>query len=150
MASEAADNRQNQECRRARFVRTNVCRSNPSSNHRHGDCHDCRLDWVRLAFTHHVAELGKPMMSAGLAAGYAIAIGMVIAATGNWYLGAWLNHPSRARELFDADTGARVIYRRTHSLYWIPMHYWSGLIAIIAMVLIVMQHTGNYHPAVMH
>ena len=91
--------------------------------------------------------LGAAMGNAGLPEGYAIGIGLLIGAAGNWFAGQALNDPARGRELIDAKTGQRVIYRPNHSLFWVPIQWWSVVAAIGGLIFIVTQATGNYHPS---
>ncbi|ONG51801.1 hypothetical protein BKE38_15660 [Pseudoroseomonas deserti] len=50
----------------------------------------------------------------------------------NWWVGRRLNG-GPGRELIDARTGQRVILRPRHSLFWIPMQYWSVLSLLAAL-----------------
>jgi hypothetical protein len=62
----------------------------------------------------------------------AIAIGLLAAAVVNWWVGIRLNNRP-GRELIDPKTGGRVILKRRHTLFWLPMQYYSVLIAFIAL-----------------
>ncbi|UHC19880.1 hypothetical protein LRS73_33320 (plasmid) [Methylobacterium currus] len=52
------------------------------------------------------------------------------AAAFNWWLGTRLNHRP-GRELVDPRTGQTVILRRRHTLFWIPMQYYSVLMVLL-------------------
>lgn len=61
-------------------------------------------------------------------------IGVVLvwlaAAFANWALGTRLN-ARPGRELIDARTGERVILHSRHTLFWIPMQYYSVLMLLL-------------------
>ena len=51
-------------------------------------------------------------------------IGFIIAAVPTWLLGRkWNREPERV--LTDEATGDQVVFRRRHSLFFIPMHWWA-------------------------
>lgn len=52
-------------------------------------------------------------------------------------LGVKLNNRP-ARILIDPETGEKVELKTTHSLFWIPMHYW-GVVQLILAVLIYLR-----------
>lgn len=63
----------------------------------------------------------------------AISLGLFAAAAANWIVGRRLN--SRPpRELIDPTTNQRVLLRRRHALFWVPVQYWSVPVAIAALV----------------
>lgn len=72
----------------------------------------------------------------GLPAQSGIEIGWLIAALVNWLVGTRLNN-GPTRELVDARTGQRVVLRRRHTLFWIPMQYFSVLMLILSAVAIL-------------
>jgi hypothetical protein len=63
----------------------------------------------------------------------AIAIGLLAAAAANWWVGNHLNN-NPGRELIDPKTGGRVILRRRHTLFWVPMQYYSALLVLVAVI----------------
>ena len=67
-----------------------------------------------------------------LPAATGLAIGLVIAAVINWVVGRRLNR-APGREMIDAKTGQRVTIRRRHSLFWIPMHFFSVVFLLFAV-----------------
>jgi hypothetical protein len=63
----------------------------------------------------------------------AISLGLFAAAAANWILGRRLN--GRApRELIDPATSERILLRRRHALFWVPVQYWSVPVALAALV----------------
>ncbi|KQP40055.1 hypothetical protein ASF49_21355 [Methylobacterium sp. Leaf104] len=52
------------------------------------------------------------------------------AAFANWTLGIRLNGRP-GRELIDPRTGERVVLRARHTLFWIPMQYYSVLMLLL-------------------
>jgi len=63
----------------------------------------------------------------------AFSLGLLLAAAVNWVVGRRLNR-APGRELVDPSTGERVVLRRRHTLFWIPMEYLSVLLALAALV----------------
>jgi hypothetical protein len=63
-----------------------------------------------------------------------IAVGMLAGAVANWCVGRRLNNRP-GRLLVDPATGGRVILRRRHTLFWIPMQWWSIPMALLAIVI---------------
>ncbi len=61
---------------------------------------------------------------------WAIAIGF------NWWLGTRLNNRP-GRELLDPRTGQTMILRSRHTLFWIPMQYYSVLMVLLAAFAVV-------------
>jgi hypothetical protein len=79
----------------------------------------------------------------------AIAIGLLAGAAVNWWVGIRLNSQP-GRELVDPKTGGKVILKRRHTLFWIPMQYYSALLVLIATVAVfapVPAGTGSSGPA---
>ena len=63
----------------------------------------------------------------------AISLGLFAAAAANWIVGRRLNgHPPR--ELIAPATNQRVLLRRRHALFWVPVQYWSVPVALAALV----------------
>ncbi|WP_200845185.1 hypothetical protein [Roseomonas sp. 18066] len=71
---------------------------------------------------------------APLAFGLATALLVLLGGAANWWVGRRLNG-GPGRELIDARTGQRLILRPRHSLFWIPMQYWSVLSLLAALGL---------------
>lgn len=63
----------------------------------------------------------------------AISLGLFAAAAANWFIGRRLNGRP-PRELIDPTTNQRVLLRRRHALFWVPVQYWSVPVAIAALV----------------
>ena len=82
----------------------------------------------------------------GLSENAGLALGLVLAAVVNWLVGAWLNHRP-GRELIDAKTGERIILRRRHRLFWVPMQYWSVVMVVFAALAVIASHTPPPQPA---
>lgn len=59
-----------------------------------------------------------------------VVLAWLVAAFANWSLGKRLNQ-GPGRELIDPRTGERVILRGRHTLFWIPMQYYSVLMLIL-------------------
>jgi hypothetical protein len=64
---------------------------------------------------------------------------MFIAAALSWVIGTLLRKRT-AQTVIDKATGKeRVLDRATHRLFFIPMHYWGGILALIGVVLCIME-----------
>ena len=61
----------------------------------------------------------------------AISLGLFAAAAANWIVGRRLNGRPPS-ELIDPATNERVLLRRRHALFWVPVQYWSVPVAIAA------------------
>ncbi|TPG41470.1 hypothetical protein EAH89_28715 [Roseomonas nepalensis] len=80
-----------------------------------------------------VAILHNLMAGTGRYAGLALTAGLLTAAAVNWFVGRRLNRMP-VRELLDPATGERVIVRRSHDLFFVPMQWWSLLLLAAALV----------------
>lgn len=78
---------------------------------------------------------GTGGLGLGLPQDVGIALGLGVAALVNWFVGVSLNRRA-GRELIDAQTGERVILQRRHRLFWVPMQYWSVVMAVFAILVI--------------
>ena len=68
--------------------------------------------------------------------GLGLVAGLLAAAVVNWFVGIRLNNRP-GRELIDAKTGERVVLRRRHSLFFVPMQWWSVPLAAGAVIAFV-------------
>lgn len=73
-----------------------------------------------------LARLGLPTPTA-------VVLVWLAAAYANWTLGKRLNGRP-GRELIDPRTGERVILRSRHTLFWIPMQYYSVLMLLLGAI----------------
>jgi hypothetical protein len=64
-------------------------------------------------------------------------IGLLISSVALWYLGRNMNNPINDRVLIDPKTGQQVVVAERHSLMFIPVEWWSIIVALGAFVLIV-------------
>ena len=90
------------------------------------------------------ALLGVGFRAAGLPQLIAAApfLGLAVAAAVNWVVGRRLN-TRPGREMIDTATGRTVILRRRHSLFWIPMEWWSVALGLLAVFLLVAVVSGG-------
>ncbi len=61
--------------------------------------------------------------------GWVIGLGLLASAVVCWLLGNYLSNAG-ARTLIDPQTGGQVVYRRRHSLFFIPMRWWGVLLVL--------------------
>ncbi len=66
----------------------------------------------------------------------AFGLGLLAAAAVNWWVGRRLNG-GPGRVLTDQATGQTVILRRRHSLFFIPMQWWSVPLAIAGVLVML-------------
>ena len=57
--------------------------------------------------------------------GPASALGALASIVTLGFLGRWLNNRPE-RVLIDVESGERLVYKPRHSLFWIPLQYWTG------------------------
>jgi hypothetical protein len=69
-----------------------------------------------------------------------IGAGMLAGAVANWVFGRRMNGRA-GRVLIDPATGQRVILRRRHTLFWIPMQWWSIPMALLAGLIACLPPT---------
>ena len=62
-----------------------------------------------------------------------VALGLLLGATANYFTAKKLE--SKSKTLIDPETGQEVILKRGHSLFFIPMMYWTYIIAGIAVLI---------------
>jgi hypothetical protein len=69
--------------------------------------------------------LGGGVFGSREAGRYAVVAGLVVAAAVNWFIGRSLNQPR-------GDANAGVLNR--HSLFFIPMEWWSAIMLVCAVL----------------
>ena len=83
------------------------------------------------------AQLGAhAMFLASMAPGLCI----VVAGAFTWSIGRALNR-APGRLLVDKKTGQEILLRRRHSLYWVPMQWWSFPLAALGIILMCVPQT---------
>lgn len=75
-----------------------------------------------------ISGVGLPQQS-GLVLCWLVAAGV------NWFVGTRPNGRS-GWELIDAQTGQRIMLRRRHTLFWIPMQYYSVLLLLLGLLAV--------------
>ena len=78
---------------------------------------------------------GTGGLGLGLTEDAGFALGLAVAAAVNWLVGVRLNRRP-GRELIDPRTGERVLLRRRHRLFWVPMQYWSVAMLVFAVLAV--------------
>jgi len=64
---------------------------------------------------------------------------MFIAAALSWVVGSLLTKRT-ARTVIDKATGKEMVLdQASHRLFFIPMHYWGGILVVIGLALCVME-----------
>lgn len=66
------------------------------------------------------------------------AVGLAIAAIAVFILGRWMNAPVPG---YDPQTGQPVYFKNRHTLFFIPMQWWSFVLLAIALIFVVMPLT---------
>lgn len=80
---------------------------------------------------------------AGLPVAYGAALGMLLSAGAIWQVGNKLNSPLKNRVLLDQKTGAEVILKPDHSLFFIKMQYWAFIAGAIGLFMLVNLFAGR-------
>ena len=77
----------------------------------------------------------------------AVILALGFGALGDAVLHPAIDHLRPGRELIDPKTNQRVVLRRNHSLFWIPIQYVSALMLIAAVVVVVSPSTEKHATA---
>jgi hypothetical protein len=97
--------------------------------------------WSGFGFLTPVIGVGVTMVGTMIGAllhvpfNYSFALGLLIAAAVNWYVGSKLNDPNKDGTVIDQKTGRQLVLRRRHKLFFIPMQYFS-ILAVVAAVAV--------------
>jgi len=67
---------------------------------------------------------------------YGIISGLALSAIAIWFIGRRLNNKPR-RRMIDEKTGSMVEIKEKHSLFWTPMEWWSLVIAVLCVLVMV-------------
>lgn len=68
-------------------------------------------------------------------------VASVVSAALVWGIGRKLN-TMPGRELVDPKTGERLVLRRRHTMFWIPMEWWA-LASLLVGAVVVVQWVGG-------
>ncbi len=82
---------------------------------------------------------GTGGLGLGLTEDVGFALGLAVAAAVNWLVGIRINRRP-GRELIDPQTGERLLLRRRHRLFWVPMQYWSVAMLVFAVLAVTSSH----------
>ncbi|MFC5476366.1 hypothetical protein [Paraherbaspirillum soli] len=86
--------------------------------------------------------LGQLGIDAALGNGYysshpwAPALCLILSAVALWFFGSKLNNRP-GRELIDPKTQERIILKKKHTVFWVPVQYFSILVAVIAVFMLL-------------
>jgi hypothetical protein len=69
------------------------------------------------------------------------ALGVLISAGAVWWLVKVLGQPDR--QLLDLQTGETVVFRKKHSLFFIPLQYFVFVLVAIAVWMLVAHHDSR-------
>ena len=74
--------------------------------------------------------------------GWPGAVGTLIGAAAVWVLAQRMN--GSARTLVDTATGETVVLKKNrHTLFFIPMEYWSYILVVVAMWMLFVKHKSD-------
>lgn len=73
----------------------------------------------------------------GVARGFGPALGMMLSAVAIWVVGNKLNSPLKNRVLVDKKTGADVVLKPEHSLFFIKFQYWAFVVGAFGLFMLV-------------
>jgi hypothetical protein len=92
---------------------------------------------VGVGFVSLLASSGIVSVTESDVAGYGMPLGLLVGAAGNYYLARWVDDPARHRTLVDAKTGQAYLFKDGSSLMFIPVRYWTFILAAGSLLLIV-------------
>ena len=69
------------------------------------------------------------------------ALGTLLGAMAVYVLAKKLDTPTRT--LVDKATGETVVIKRKHTLFFIPMEIWAGILAIVSIYILVFKHESS-------
>jgi hypothetical protein len=68
-----------------------------------------------------------------------VAISLLVSAVICWFLGSSLGKRT-TQTVIDKETGQEIVLNRSnHSLFFIPMHFWAPILAVIGVVMLVLD-----------
>ena len=76
---------------------------------------------------------------AGLPNGLGLGVGLLVGAAVNAYVGHRMNNQP-GKIYIDKDTGGEVIFRKKHTLFFVPMQYVSVLWAVMGLFSLLNAH----------
>lgn len=72
------------------------------------------------------------------ASGAILGLSMVPAGITTWFVGRRMNRDA-ARVMVDPTTGERVVLRREHSLFFVPVEWWGPILAVLGIGLFLVE-----------
>ncbi|AIY42124.1 hypothetical protein LT85_2966 [Collimonas arenae] len=79
----------------------------------------------------------------GLPVAFGAALGMFISAAAIWQVGNKFNSPLKNRILIDKQSGAEVVLKPDHSLFFIKMQYWAFIAGAIGLFMLINLVAGR-------
>jgi hypothetical protein len=79
--------------------------------------------------------LGKGYSSAH---GWSMALMIALSAAVVWFIG-WKLNARPGRQLIDAQTQEVLTFKPKHTIFWIPLQYFAGILAAIALFILFKQ-----------
>ncbi|EJN17416.1 MULTISPECIES: hypothetical protein [unclassified Pseudomonas] len=76
---------------------------------------------------------------AGLPNGMGVGVGLLVAAAANAFIGHKLNNQP-GKTYIDPATGGEVVFRKKHTLFFVPMQYMSVLMVIVGLFALITLH----------
>ncbi|BBP71259.1 hypothetical protein PHLH6_32630 [Pseudomonas sp. Seg1] len=76
---------------------------------------------------------------AGLPNGLGVGVGLLVAAAANAFIGHKLNN-APGKTYIDPATGGEVVFRKKHTLFFVPMQYMSVLMVIVGLFALLNLH----------
>jgi hypothetical protein len=68
-----------------------------------------------------------------------VAISLLVSAVICWFLGSSFAKRD-SQTVIDKETGQEIVLNRSnHSLFFIPMHFWAPILAVIGVVMLIMD-----------
>ncbi|KOX98663.1 hypothetical protein AM274_29820 [Pseudomonas nunensis] len=76
---------------------------------------------------------------AGLGNGLGLGVGLLVGAAVNAYVGHRMNNQP-GKVYIDRDTGGEVVFRKKHTLFFVPMQYISVLWVVMGIFMLLNAH----------
>lgn len=67
-----------------------------------------------------------------------LVVSLIVASLLSWFVGRYLAG-RKAKTLVDKETGQEIVQEQNHALFFIKMHWWGPILAVIAVVIIIVD-----------
>lgn len=68
-----------------------------------------------------------------------LSVSLFVSAVACWFVGRYFYYGSEPRVLIDPKTGQQVVFRESHTLFFIPMMWWGPILAVFGLIALGME-----------